>query len=67
MCGLECAGYGAMEGEEEMLVDVVVVTTDDRAVDDDTDDVGITLDGTEMNTEDVFATPDRLLTTVTSP
>ena len=45
VCGLECDGCDVAEGDA-MVVDDVVVTTDDLGVDDEMDDVGMALDDT---------------------
>ena len=46
VCGLECEGCDANDGDDAIVTDDVVVTTDDRGVDDEMDDVGMALDDT---------------------
>ena len=49
--GLECDGYDVAEGDAMVVVDDVVVTTDDLGVDDEMDDVGMALDDTVSTKE----------------
>lgn len=52
MCGgLECDACDVAEGDAMVVVDDVVVTTDDLGVDDEMDDVGMALDDTVQTKE----------------
>ena len=46
VCGLECEGCDDNDGDDAIVVDDVVVTTGDRGVDNEIDDVGMALDDT---------------------
>ena len=46
MCGFECERCDVTDGEDAIVVEDVVVTTAERGVDDETEEVGMTLDDT---------------------